>query len=74
MNAAMELARSCAEGGPGALAVTKDLLKRFSWQAWSVEEGAKASAAPRLGAECRDGLAAFFGKRPAPWAPPADGE
>ncbi|HVK13266.1 MAG TPA: enoyl-CoA hydratase-related protein [Gemmataceae bacterium] len=72
MTAALELARSCAEGGPGALAVTKELLKRFSQQALSVEEGAKASAAPRLGAECRDGLAAFFAKRPAPWAPPTE--
>jgi methylglutaconyl-CoA hydratase len=67
MSTALELARSCAEGGPQALAVTKDLLKRFSQQALSVEEGAKASAAPRLGAECRDGLATFFDKRPAPW-------
>ncbi len=72
MPTALDLARSCAEGGPQALAVTKDLLKRFSQQALSVEEGAKASAAPRLGAECRDGLAAFFDKRPAPWAAPTD--
>ena len=72
MPTALELARSCAEGGPQAVAVTKDLLKRFSQQALSVEEGAKASAAPRLGAECRDGLAAFFDKRPVPWAPSVD--
>lgn len=70
MAAALTLAQSCAEGGPEALTVTKGLLKRFSQQALSVEEGAKASAAPRLGAECRDGLAAFFEKRPAPWVPP----
>jgi methylglutaconyl-CoA hydratase len=67
MDAAMALAKSCAEGGPQALGTTKDLLKRFSTQALSVEEGAKASAAPRLGNECRDGLAAFFEKRPGPW-------
>jgi methylglutaconyl-CoA hydratase len=67
MDAAMALARSCAEGGPKALAMTKELLKRFSTQALSVEEGARASAAPRLGDECREGLAAFFDKRPAPW-------
>ena len=72
MPTAVGLARSCAEGGPDALAVTKELLKRFSQQALSVEEGAKASAAPRLGVECKEGLAAFFDKRPAPWAPPAD--
>jgi methylglutaconyl-CoA hydratase len=68
MDAAMELARSCAEGGPLALAGTKDLLKQFSRQAMSVAEAAKASAAPRLGDECRDGLAAFFDRRPVPWA------
>jgi methylglutaconyl-CoA hydratase len=67
METALTWAQSCAEGGPKALAVTKDLLKRFSPHALSVEEGAKASAAPRLGEECRDGLAAFFDKRPAPW-------
>jgi methylglutaconyl-CoA hydratase len=71
-NALMEnclaLARSCAEGGPQALAASKELLKRFSTQAMSVEEGAKASAAPRLGDECREGLAAFFDKRAAPWS------
>ena len=68
MDTALRWARPCAEGGPQALATTKDLLKRFSPQALSVEEGAKASAAPRLGEECRDGLAAFFDKRPVPWA------
>jgi methylglutaconyl-CoA hydratase len=67
METTLALAKSCAEGGPLALATTKELLKRFSTQALSVEEGAKASAAPRLGNECREGLAAFFEKRPAPW-------
>lgn len=65
---AIAWARACAEGGPSALATTKELLRRFSKQALSVEEGAEASAAPRLGNECRDGLTAFFEKRPAPWA------
>jgi methylglutaconyl-CoA hydratase len=67
---ALTWARSCAEGGPKALAATKDLLKWFSTRALSVQEGAKASAAPRLGDECRAGLAAFFDKRPVPWANP----
>jgi enoyl-CoA hydratase/carnithine racemase len=67
LETALALANACAEGGPLALATTKELLKRFSKQALSVEEGAKASAAPRLGVECREGLAAFFEKRPAPW-------
>jgi methylglutaconyl-CoA hydratase len=64
----MELARSLAEGGPNALASTKDLLRRFSHQGLSVAEAAQASAAPRLTDECRQGLEAFFAKRPVPWA------
>jgi methylglutaconyl-CoA hydratase len=68
METCLALAKSCADGGPIALATTKELLKRFSTQALSVEEAAKASAEPRLGEECRQGLAAFFEKRPAPWA------
>jgi methylglutaconyl-CoA hydratase len=65
---AMKWAKAIAEGGPKALASTKALLHQFSRQALSVEEAAKASAAPRLTEECRAGLKAFFGKRPAPWA------
>jgi methylglutaconyl-CoA hydratase len=60
-------ARALIEGGPQALAQTKDLLRRFSHQAMSVEETARASAAPRLTEECRQGLQAFFEKRSAPW-------
>jgi methylglutaconyl-CoA hydratase len=71
LDRAQAWARSLAEGGPKALALTKDLLQRFSHQAVSVEEAAHASAAPRLTEECRQGLEAFFAKRPAPWAPPA---
>jgi methylglutaconyl-CoA hydratase len=66
---ALAWARSIAEGGPNALAATKSLLQQFSRQALSVEETAKASAAPRLSEEARQGLEAFFAKRPAPWAP-----
>jgi methylglutaconyl-CoA hydratase len=69
LDRAQAWARSLAEGGPKALALTKDLLQRFSHQAVSVEEAAHASAAPRLTEECRQGLEAFFTKRPAPWAP-----
>jgi methylglutaconyl-CoA hydratase len=69
VDAALALARSLAEGGPLALATTKSLLQRFSRQALSVAELARASAEPRLGEECREGLRAFFDKRPAPWAP-----
>src|SRR4051812_33604476 len=60
-------ARELAEGGPAALAATKDLLRQFSKQALSVEEAARASAAPRLTDECRQGLRAFFAKQPPPW-------
>jgi methylglutaconyl-CoA hydratase len=67
MDTALAWAKSCAEGGPSALAETKDLLKQFSKQALSVQEAAQASAAPRLGEECHAGLAAFFEKKPVPW-------
>jgi methylglutaconyl-CoA hydratase len=63
------LAMYLAEGGPQALANTKSLLERFSRQALSFEEVAHASAAPRLTEECREGLRAFFDRRPAPWVP-----
>jgi len=66
---AMEWARSLADGGPNALAMTKSLLQRFSRQALSVEETARASAAPRLSEECQQGLRAFFAKQPNPWNP-----
>ncbi len=69
MGRAAEWARSLAEGGPQGLAGTKDLLRRFSQQAMSVEDASRASAAPRFSDECRAGLEAFFAKRPAPWAP-----
>src|SRR6202044_2707891 len=59
---ALEWAKAVAEGGPNALAKTKTLLQGFSRQALSVEETAKASAAPRLTEECRQGLEAFFAK------------
>jgi methylglutaconyl-CoA hydratase len=64
---AAALARSLAEGGPNALARTKDFLHQFSRQAVSVEDAAKGSAAPRLTQECQQGLRAFFEKKPAPW-------
>jgi len=64
---ALAWARSIAEGGPKALATTKDLLRQCSRQALTMEEFAHASAEPRLGDECREGLAAFFTKQPPPW-------
>jgi methylglutaconyl-CoA hydratase len=69
LETALAWGRSLAEGGPAALARTKELLGQFSHQALSIEEAAKASAAPRLTEECRQGLEAFFAKKPVPWAP-----
>jgi methylglutaconyl-CoA hydratase len=69
LNRALTWGRSLAEGGPNALARTKEMLTGFSHQALSLEEAARASAAPRLTEECRQGLEAFFARRPAPWAP-----
>jgi methylglutaconyl-CoA hydratase len=67
MDTAMAWARSIADGGPKALATTKSLLRRCSHQALTMEEFARASAEPRLGDECRQGLEAFFLKQPSPW-------
>ena len=39
---ALALAKACAEGGPQALAKTKELLHQFSRQAVSIEDAAKA--------------------------------
>ena len=64
---ALELARACAEGGPHALAKTKEYLRQFSHQAMPIEDAAKASAAPRLTEERQQSLRAFFAKQPAPW-------
>jgi methylglutaconyl-CoA hydratase len=69
LETAFRWAKQIAEGGPLALAKTKEWLRTLSRQALSVEEAAKASAAPRLTQESRDGLAAFFAKQPPPWAP-----
>jgi methylglutaconyl-CoA hydratase len=70
LDRALAWSKSLAEGGPEALAKTKDFLHQFSRQALSVEEAAQASAAPRLSAECREGLRAFFAKQPVPWTKP----
>ena len=64
---ALAIAKACTEGGPQALAKTKDFLHQFSRQALSIEKTAEGSAAPRLSVECQEGLRAFFAKKPAPW-------
>jgi methylglutaconyl-CoA hydratase len=68
LTVALQWCRQLHEGGPAALATTKELLRKCSRQSPGVAELARASAEPRLGNECRAGLAAFFEKRPAPWA------
>jgi methylglutaconyl-CoA hydratase len=73
MDRALAWAHAIAEGGPQAVARTKELLQGCSHHAFSLEEYAKASAAPRLSEECRKGLEAFFARRPAPWAVTATG-
>jgi methylglutaconyl-CoA hydratase len=67
MGRVMEMARACAEGGPNALTGTKKFLAQFSRQSLSIEDAARGSAAPRLTEECRQGLGAFFARKPAPW-------
>jgi methylglutaconyl-CoA hydratase len=67
MSTAEAWAKLLAEGGPKALATTKELLRRCSVQAVPVADLATASAEPRLTDECKGGLSAFFDKRPAPW-------
>ena len=69
LETALAWCRSLAEGGPVALARTKELLGQFSHLVLSIEQAAQASAAPRLTEECRQGLEAFFARKPAPWAP-----
>jgi methylglutaconyl-CoA hydratase len=69
METAEGWAEVLAEGGPKALAKTKEFLHRCSRQGMSVEELARGSAEPRLTDECRHGLTAFFDKKPAPWSP-----
>lgn len=65
---ALTWARAIAQGGPQALLQTKLFLQQVSQAPLSVEEGAKGSLGPRLTAECRQGLQAFFAKQPPPWA------
>jgi methylglutaconyl-CoA hydratase len=68
MEVADSWSNALAQGGPKAIATTKELLRRCSHQAVAVNELARASAEPRLTNECRQGLTAFFDKKTAPWA------
>ena len=66
MATAMKWASSVAMNAPKAEIITKTLLEKFSAQAVSMQM-AEYKEAPLLTDECRAGLEAFFGKRPAPW-------
>jgi len=68
MEVADSWSNALAQGGPKAIATTKELLRRCSHQSIPVNELARASAEPRLTDECRQGLTAFFDKKTAPWA------
>jgi methylglutaconyl-CoA hydratase len=67
LGTALTWARSMAECGPQALATTKAFLQRFNRNASSQGEAARGSADARVTVECKEGLRAFFDKRPAPW-------
>lgn len=67
---ALQWASQCADGGPLALATTKTLLTQMTQQAMNIDDLAHESATPRLGAECRAGLHAFFNQERPPWQRP----
>ena len=63
---AVAWAKSVTESGPQALANTKALLRLFD-PTPSGKNFAWGSANARLTVECKEGLRAFFDKRPPPW-------
>jgi methylglutaconyl-CoA hydratase len=67
MPTCMDMARKLAESGPQALAMTKELLRRFVQERPDRRTAARGSADARLTVECKEGLRAFLEKRPAPW-------
>jgi len=66
-----ELATSILAGAPGALAMTKRLMRSFAEATLlaQLEAGRKVSAEARNTAEAREGLAAFLEKREPNWNP-----
>jgi methylglutaconyl-CoA hydratase len=65
---ALRWVNSIAMNGPKAEIISKALLREFSAHAMAMKSE-EYGAAPHLTDECRDGLAAFFSKQRAPWAP-----
>ena len=67
MPTALKWADAVATNAPKAEAITKSLMCRFSAQAIAMSM-TEYTAAPHITAECRSGLAAFFERKPVPWA------
>lgn len=68
------LAAALLAGGPQSQAASKRLVAEVDGGGFSdavLAASARAIARQRSGAEAREGLAAFFAKRPPGWAPPA---
>ena len=67
---AQALAETLAQNGPEALTLTKALLTRTAGAdlAEALKLAVEVNAKARISAECREGVAAFLGKRSPAWA------
>ncbi len=72
LDAALALAAGVVEGGPVALATTKQLLDESSRRPNDLRGAAAVSAVVRDSDEGREGMLAFLQKRPPRWATAAD--
>ncbi len=70
-DAALQFARDTCRGAPGAISRTKDLLNRLRPVADDLKLALEFHLQARDSAEAREGIAAFFEKRPPRWAPTA---
>ena len=66
-----EIAAELCRGGPYAQSQCRDLLERLAgstpWDDALLDDTAERIAAIRITPEAREGLTAFFDKRPAHW-------
>lgn len=67
LETALAWANAVATNAPKAEALTKSLMCRFSGQAIAMSM-TEYTAAPHITDECREGLEAFFEKKPVPWS------
>lgn len=67
LETARQWSEAIRQGGPTALRQTKELFEQLAAGPLDLESLAKASAEPRFSEECRQGLQAFFDKKPTPW-------